>query len=273
MHATTTVTGLRVLADAVRALLDPDRARLEGLSDRTGATTGLRNDGTRTAYLTPIYLFTQALNAIDAAFAEDAKLHPEDAGRQAEWQKGRSLLVDQLFKVQGVGANASFVNPSITKLTPTVIDLVRAQIHAHCPRPSSGRERGRCAWARDGLTKNVAETVEGPLAAGAVAVMDAIRKDPAARRELERLMVYLLNESSREQSLEAVMAAVSDLLQWIANDEDTVPMYHVLAGGRRQPVRHGRPPGADEPPRLAGRAARPDLPARVRQGRDGDLRA
>jgi hypothetical protein len=225
----TNVNGITLCAEAVRALLDTDRARLAGLSDRHGKSTGKRNDGSATPYLTPIYLLTQALNNIDAAFAQDAKDHPDSKDRQLNWQKARSQLVDQFFKVKGSGPGSQFVNPAIVKITPVVIDLLRSQLYAHCPESFVPPYKTRCAWSRDKLTKSVAESLHGPVAAGLMDVMDAIRKDEPARRELESLMSYMLDDASKNQQLPTVLASMSDLMQLLTNDEDTVPMYHIMA--------------------------------------------
>ncbi|HEY8074966.1 MAG TPA: hypothetical protein VIF62_12670, partial [Labilithrix sp.] len=59
---TTTISGIDAIAAATRAALDPDQAKAQGLKDRRGVVTGLRNDGKTNPQVTPAYLLTEALN-------------------------------------------------------------------------------------------------------------------------------------------------------------------------------------------------------------------
>src|SRR5262249_46020460 len=106
-HACTTtkdVDGIQVLAAATRALVDPAYAKAQGLKDRFGKTTALRNDGTTNPQVTAIYLLTNALNGMDKAFTDYASTHPDDADRQTQWRAARSQLVDQFLAAEGGGA-------------------------------------------------------------------------------------------------------------------------------------------------------------------------
>ena len=101
-------TGVQVLAQAVRMMVDP--AQNQGLTDRHGVQTAPRNDGTTNPQVTPIYLFIDALNGIDAAFTAWAQAHPGD-NRQPTWLAARSQLVDEFLSVTGKGAQSSWQNP------------------------------------------------------------------------------------------------------------------------------------------------------------------
>jgi hypothetical protein len=93
---TETVTGTQVLAAATRSLLSPDLAKTSGLKNRRGDVTGLRNDGSKTPQVTPIYLITNALSAVDKTFADYDVAHPEEKGeRLVRWRRARSQLVDR----------------------------------------------------------------------------------------------------------------------------------------------------------------------------------
>ena len=69
----------------------------------------------------------------------------------------------------------------------------------------------------------------GPLASAGVSLVETIRKDPDARRESELLLSYLLDAGSGNDALANVLASASDGLQLFADDENLVPLYHVLA--------------------------------------------
>lgn len=116
------VSGITVFADATESLFSASRAKEVALKDRKGQSTGKRNDGSDTPQVTPLYLVLQALSGIDDAFAEAIK-DPADKDRLAKWRAARSTLVDQFLKVNGTGASATFQNPAMTKLGPTLIDL------------------------------------------------------------------------------------------------------------------------------------------------------
>ena len=97
---TKTIDGVEVLAEALRVMIDP--AENKGLTDRNGVQTAPRNDGTTNPQVTPIYLFLDALDEIDAAFTAWASAHPTD-DRHPAWLSARSQLVDEFFSVNGWG--------------------------------------------------------------------------------------------------------------------------------------------------------------------------
>jgi hypothetical protein len=226
--ATTDVNGLTVLAEAARGLFDADRAKAIGLTDRLGKTTAARNDGGTNPQVTPIYLLTGALSSMDDAFAAYTQAHPEDKERQAKWRLARSQLVDQFLRINGTAKAASFANGSIPKITPTLVDMLRAQLFANCPA-SFTAPYPRCKWARDELSKKMTDVVKGPTFAGSMDIVDAMRRDDGARRELEALLVYLMDNASKNDALPTMLASASDLIQLMKNDEDIVPMLHVMA--------------------------------------------
>ncbi|MEO8801169.1 MAG: hypothetical protein ABI551_24975, partial [Polyangiaceae bacterium] len=131
--ASTSQDGITTLAETTRTLFDEDRARTIDLRDRLGHSYGVKNDGTHTAQVTPIYLLTNALDNMDAAFATYNAANPLDVARQAKWRSARSQLVDQFLKVNGSGTASVFANQAFPKFTPTLIDVIRAQLYANCP--------------------------------------------------------------------------------------------------------------------------------------------
>jgi hypothetical protein len=215
--------GLAVLADAVRVLVDPTRS--VGLTDRRGNVFAVRNDGNKNPQVTPLYLFIDALKGIDKAFATG------DGKRLAPWREARSELVDQLFAVDGAKGASSFKNQAVPKVLPLVIDIVRAQIAAHCPDPSMP-----CTWASKDLAASLEKAISGPTAATSIDLLDAIRNDPAARVELERLLAYLLDGASDNDAQTTTLMAAVDLLQVLDDDANLEPLYRVVANATSQHV-------------------------------------
>ena len=226
--AGTPLDGIAILASATRALVDPTQAKTAGLIDRKGNVTSQRNDGTTNSQVTPIYLVLQTLNGIDQAFATYAQAHPNDAQRKAQWRKARSQLVDQFLSVNGQNTPAqTFKDPSLPKILPVLLDLVRAQVAAHCPGPPFGA----CAWARKELSQNAALTIGGPTLASVMDLNDAIRTSDPARTSLESLLTYLVDAASNNDALAGFMASADDMIQVLSDDPNLVPLYHVLATG------------------------------------------
>jgi hypothetical protein len=231
-HACTSVTsmtGIQVLAESTRALMDPARAKAAGLTDRAGTVTSQRNDGTTNPQVTPLYLVLEALEAMDARFAAYAAEHPSDAGRQAQWKSARSQLVDQFLDVDGKNtATASFHNAGVPAILPVVLDLLRAQMWARCPT-SYTPPYAACTWARHDLTSNMSTTVGGPTFAAAMDLIDAIRQNGGARGQIEALVSYLLDAASNNDALAAMLGSVADTAQAMADDTNVVPLLHVLS--------------------------------------------
>jgi hypothetical protein len=226
--ATTTVSGIDVAAAATRAALDPAYSKELGLKDRNGLATAKRNDGTTNPQVTPAYLITNALTAIDLAFDKYEEQNPTDKDRRANWRRARSQLVDQFLGTTGIRSNSTFTNPSIPTMTPAIVDMLRAQLWSHCPK-SFVPPYEKCKWARDELAQKAEETITGPLATTGIDMMDAIRRDPEGRHEMERLLEYLLDEASKNDALASVLASANDMIQLLRDDDNLVPLYKVLA--------------------------------------------
>ena len=225
----TNVTGIQVLAESTRALMDPARAKTAGLTDRAGKVTSQRNDGTTNPQVTPLYLVLEALQAMDARFAAYATDNPSDAKRQAQWRSARSQLVDQLLDVDGKNTpTASFHNAGVPAILPVILDLVRAQMWARCPT-SYTPPYAACPWARHDLTANMSTTVGGPTFAAAMDLVDAIRRNDGARGQIEALLSYLLDAASNNDALAAMLGSVADTAQAMTDDANVVPLLHVLS--------------------------------------------
>ncbi|MGO9707858.1 MAG: hypothetical protein ACLQBL_03275 [Polyangiaceae bacterium] len=225
------IDGISVLANATRALVDPNQALSIGLVDRHGNVTGLRNDGSTNPQVTPIYLLTEALNEMDAAFQTAPNPNPNE-DRFAQWRLARSQLVDQFLAVdQGTspaGPTWTFDNAGVPKFVPTLIDTLRAQIFAHCPTTTTPPYT-RCAWARDTFTSELATVVHGPVFAGTMDILEALRTDPASRAQVELLLQYLLYQASQNEALPSMLATANDIIQVMKDDTNLVPLYQALA--------------------------------------------
>ena len=202
-----------------------------GLVDRHGNVTGLRNDGSTNPQVTPIYLLTEALNEMDAAFQTAPNPNPNE-DRFAQWRLARSQLVDQFLAVdQGTspaGPTWTFDNAGVPKFVPTLIDTLRAQIFAHCPTTTTPPYT-RCAWARDTFTSELATVVHGPVFAGTMDILEALRTDPASRAQVELLLQYLLYQASQNEALPSMLATANDIIQVMKDDTNLVPLYQALA--------------------------------------------
>jgi hypothetical protein len=250
-----TTDGISLLASAARAFADPAVARSFGLTDATGKTTSLRNDGTTNPQVTPLYLLLEALNEVDAAFAQDAKAQPADPdpNRLAEWRLARSQLVDEILSVQNAntpGKTSAFADPALPKITPVLIDALRAQVLARC---GTDVTTGKCKWARGNVATPVilpptsasqppvplwneaVTTLSGPTFAAIMDLLDALRRDPKARAAQEDLLSYLTDPKSTDaagqvEALAELLSSSHDLLQVLQDPQNQlVPLYKVLA--------------------------------------------
>lgn len=220
--------GLQVMAEMVRVLVDPKRNA--GLVDRKGNGFALRNDGTKftqngTPYTTPLLLFIDALKKMDKTFADFNAANPTDNARQIAWKQARSDLVDTFLTVDGQGDQSKLKNQAILRILPEVMDVARAQVYAHCPDRTPGAQ---CAWARTELVKSVSDALKGPSAAAAIDLLDAIRRDDAARQEIERLALHLI-DTSNDETIAITMTALIDFLQVLGDDTNLVPIFRLGA--------------------------------------------
>jgi hypothetical protein len=218
--------GIVVLAEAVRALVDP--LRNQGLKDRHGETRARRNDGSFSAQTTPLLLWLDAMNAIDRGFAGAAE-------SQKVYRAARSSLIDTFLSIEARDGEPRFRYAAIDALLPRVIDLLREQVRAHCPVPA-----GRCAWAEEQLATSMADIVSDPLTARVVALTDAVWAVPGLRDELARFVAYLTQVDPRVAPKESLQAALLDLLQTLADDEAFEPLSawlgRALSGQPGQPA-------------------------------------
>lgn len=211
--------GSDVLEKVTRILFSTDYAGSVHMVDRKGSKATTWVDGTPQPQLTTFSLFADALHGIDARF--DASADPDVETRKGQWKRARSQLVDAFFAVDGAGPGAKFRNPSTAKMMLSVLDVLRQQLNANCPDRESTKA---CPWASKELGKKVGETLSGPLFAGLMDVQEALRAHEPARRELGRLLSYLLDASADDASFQATLASLSDIVQLVANDDVLTPI-------------------------------------------------
>ena len=242
----TTVTGISVLAQATRQLLDPKLAAAHGLKDRQGKVTALRNDGTTNPQVTPIYLVLEALNNMDAAFATYAAAHPGDTQRLTAWRAARSKLVDQFLTIHGSGSASSFADTSVPSILPVLVGRCASRSSPNCPA-SFSPPYPACDWVTTELLGNMQASMQGPVFAALMGLGDAIRQSEQGRTELEALLTYLLDAGSSNDALPALLGSADDIIQVLRDDTNLVPFYHVAAEAARTsitaPAAH-RPGGA-----------------------------
>lgn len=212
--------GVKVLAEAVKAMVDP--VHNKGLVQRNGDMSVARNDGTKNTQVTPIYLLIDALKGFDKRFAEHAAANPKD-DRLPQWRRARSQIVDQLFDIEGAGASSKWKNAAVQKILPVLTDTIRSQVAANCPDPTKA-----CTWGRKELPQKLEAVVTGPAFAGALDVVDGIRSDEAARTELERLLVFLLQIAQADAS-KTTLGAIADVLQIFEDDTNLTALLHAVA--------------------------------------------
>ena len=217
---TTPYDGVKVLAEAVKALVDP--AKNKGLQQRNGDSGVVRNDGTRNTQVTPLYLLVDALKGFDKAFVEHKAKNAGD-DRAPAWRRARSQVVDQLFAVEGTAAATKWKNPALEKILPTLFSSIRSQVSANCPDPTSP-----CTWGRTELPNKMRDVVTGPTFATVLTLLDAVRADEPARTELERLLVFLLQSAEADAS-KSTLAAMVDMLQVFEDDASMTSLLHAAS--------------------------------------------
>ncbi|MRG96866.1 hypothetical protein [Polyangium spumosum] len=242
------LTGADVLEKTAKILFDPTYAENAGIRDRKGNKGTTWTDGTPQAQATVFTLFADGLHAMDLRFDNacgcSGKTGQELADCQAayetckadadrrkgQWKRARSQLVDQFLAVEGEGDAAKFANPAIPRALSTTLRVFREQVNAHCPDRENGTP---CTWAKEGLGKSLADGLESPMTAALIDLLEKIRQDETARRELERLLDHLLSAASDGQALEATLSSLADALQVLLADAELAPLLNAAAPGAR----------------------------------------
>jgi hypothetical protein len=217
-----TLRGTEVLELTTRVLFSQTRSLEQGVADRHGDSSARWTDGTVQNQTTPFNLLTDALHGFDVAFAQAE----EGELRQAQWRRARSQLVDVLLATEGSGASTRFKNRALGPLLVTTLKLFREQLNAHCPNRETG---GGCDWARTELSKNLSDAISSPMLATMVDLLEELRKDPNARRALERYLTYLLENAGEGEALQGTLASMVDMMQVMTDDGKLCPILNAAA--------------------------------------------
>jgi hypothetical protein len=99
-----------------------------------------------------------------------------------------------------------------------------------------------CA-APTALWNEAAATIGGPFFSGAMDVLDAIRRDPAARGAQEDLLAYMADPDGQDavgqkEALEELLTTGHDIMQLLSDDTNLVPVYRVFAAAFAAPPDH-----------------------------------
>jgi hypothetical protein len=235
--ASVQVPGLTVLAEIARAAASTEGAKLRAQKDRKGATIAARNDGKTHPQTTPLLMLANAFGDVDRGYAKWDSDFPMDTGRKEVFVRGRSALADVYLRTEGSGASTSFGNKGVPRIVPIAVDSLRAQMWARCPK-SFVPPYEVCAWARTALTKSAEETLTSPLTATAIDLVDGIRRDPNAKRELERLLKYMGDPGSPNDAFAATLTSGLDVLQILRDETNLIPFLKVAASATSASVKN-----------------------------------
>ena len=219
--------GLQATAALVRALVSPHATAMDGspafatpLQYRDGRTASFWADGTTAVGgLDLFHLFADGFNGMDPLFAADAARH-------SEWTHARSALVDEFLTVEGAGSATRFHNRAIPGVSRALVGWLRDRMSAH-------RGAGDLQPWAVGLPGRLETVLQDAPFAAVSDVTQAVYDDPGARVAVARLLTHLLDDTTpdaRNASPQATtLAAVSDLLQVLRDDDDIDPFLHSLA--------------------------------------------
>lgn len=201
-----------VLRNTGNFLLDP----LDGLTTRTGATSITRPSGEAVTALAPWHLLadsvTSVLDAIDAGGA-----------RGEAFENGLSEAVDIFLRAEPDGeGDWHFSNPRVRGVGLILIDFLDTRLQAH---DTAG---DRTTWLTQELPADIEDLLAGPFVAGASDLVDALDQDPMARKAVEGLLAYALDEGRDPDAFATMVTATIDVLQLV-----------LLAQGEIVPVARG----------------------------------
>jgi hypothetical protein len=144
--------------------------------------------------------------------------------------------VDQFLSIDGEGAASKFANPAIPKALVSILKAMREQLNAHCPDRESGTE---CTWAKKDMGQTIADGLSGPLTASLVDVLELVRKDENARREVEKLLEQLMRASSPGDALQSTLGSLADALQVLLADAEIAPILTAASPGLEKTTASG----------------------------------
>lgn len=222
------VNGTAIVERLVRMLFSQEYAAEVGMVGRDGKPGTTWVDGTPQERVTVFSILADALHGMDERFAKSSL--PDAAERKAKWRRARSLFVDRFLTIEGSGASARFANRAVPAMLLRALRLLREQTNAHCPKRETS---GTCAWGRTELGRNAADFLAGPGFAGVVDLGDALASDEKARRELERMLGWMLGGEEDPAARASLVTGLVDLLQLGPVDRDWAPVVAAGAAALR----------------------------------------
>lgn len=210
-------TSVRVLTDAARYAFEPQ----PGLANRRGETTSQTIEGDSIPELSPIQLL------LDAYSIKRDQVAASAAEGEA-WQRATGNLVDVLVRAEPVpGTGWRFKNPRFRGISVILIDFLQRRLIAH------DLAGDRAEWLGQTMPRDLEDIMTGPVFAGAADFILSLQASPEARRQLELLNVYLMNEVNYNEAFRLSLSSVADILQLAIDDADIVPIAHVLGEALR----------------------------------------
>jgi hypothetical protein len=216
-----------------------------GIVDRKGNNAMPWVDGSHPDERVTVFdLVGAALRAVDERFEHACDGAPDLAAckadveaRRAGWKEARSALFDTFLGVPE-GEPPALGNPHAKRLFVRALRTLREQVNARCPEREVG---GGCAWAREQLPAHLGDALGGPLVGVGMDLVEALRRDDAARAGTGRLLAHLLEERGDEPR--EIVTTAADLLQLLPSRERLAPALAAVASAAG--------PGTDEAPSAA----------------------
>lgn len=225
--------GVDVLAEAIRGLVDPARAKAAGLRDRNGRATAARVDGGEFPQVTPLLLMRDALRAADAAFGVD----PE---KRRALKEGFARVSNLFLSVKKDSDGWSFADPATPIALRITLDALSDELNARCPA-SFKPPYAPCRFAREELHGALGGVIAGPLLASSYDIVRAIRRDKRAWGHLHGMARHTLDPAGGE-GYDALVAAVAEGIASLRRAQELKPVLRALA-----PALVGGAPGEGSP--------------------------
>ncbi|MFT3927920.1 MAG: hypothetical protein QM778_35660 [Myxococcales bacterium] len=204
-------SGLTILAEFVEVMVKPDAE----LTYRDGSASAKNNVGVDVGYVSPLYLILDGLKRIDQNFAA------LDGGTEAQqdWHQARSDVVDLFLTIDKTDPNANRLKDRVGhKVFLRTLTFLQERIKAH-------QDAGDVPEWAAGLSERSVTFFDTPLIAGLVHLVDKSWQEPAAGKELMRLIVHLVDQEQNPDGFRNTIVAATDLFQLL---EDTGRIAPIL---------------------------------------------
>jgi hypothetical protein len=187
------------------------------LAYRDGRTTICWEDGrcfdaaSDRRYTTPLYLLVDALGAVDDRIGDDA------AARDA-LSLGTGGLLDAYLAVDA----HRLADRRLHALAGAILDHTRE-------RWAEERAAGKLAQLRSEMTSDAADAVQGPLVAGGLTVLAALREKEGSLDSAAAFLFGMLDETSQPANVRALVTGAADYLECVPASADTNATFRALA--------------------------------------------